>query len=60
MANETAGDKIAKSARGEDEPINADSPSVPFALVWGAYPIILILALLAILAVFWVMRSTGS
>lgn len=60
MAPETAGDKLAKSARGEDEPLDAHKPSVPFALVWGAYPIILVLALLGILAAIWLLRPAGS
>lgn len=60
MVDETATDKITKSARGEDKPLDAKQPTIPFALVWGAYPILLIIALLAILAVFWLMRSTAS
>ncbi len=57
MAIESASDKISKSARGEDKPMDARKPSVPFALVWGAYPILLIVTLLVLLAVFWAMRS---
>ena len=56
--HDSASDKIAKSARGEDEPMDAHKPSVPFALVWGSYPIILVVALLAILAFFWMMRPS--
>lgn len=59
MANDTTSDKIAKSARGEDQPISARRPSVPFALVWGAYPILLIVVLLTILAAFWMFRSAS-
>jgi hypothetical protein len=57
MAEEPTSDKIARSARGEDKPMDARRPSIPFALVWGSYPIILIVALLVILAVFWMTRG---
>ncbi len=57
MVHDTTSDKIAKSARGEDKPMDERRPSIPFALVWGAYPIILIVALLGLLAVFWMVRT---
>lgn len=56
MVTEPASDKIDKAAKGEDEPFNADHPTVPFALVLGSYPIILVVALLTILAAFWFLR----
>jgi hypothetical protein len=55
--HETTGEKIADAARGDDAPMDAKHPTVPFALVLGAYPIILVLALLAILAFIWFSRS---
>ena len=57
MVTESTGEKIAKSARGDDKPMDEHQPSVPFALVWGSYPIILVIALLCMLAFFWMMRS---
>ncbi len=57
MATENASEKLAKSARGEDKPIDAKRPTAPFALVLGAYPIALVVALLALLAFFWFMRG---
>lgn len=57
MATEDATDKLGKSARGEDKPLDAKRPSVPFALVLGSYPIVLVLALLFILAMIWFYRT---
>lgn len=44
-------EKIAESARGHDRPIDAKRPSIPYVLV-AAYPIMLVVALLAIMAYF--------
>ena len=51
MAAERTSEKIAKSARGEDKPINEKRPETPAMLV-GAYPIALVVILLLI--VMWI------
>lgn len=56
MAAEPTTDKLAKSALGEDKPINEKRPSTPFAIV-AAYPIGLVVILLIILLVTWLSRS---
>ena len=53
MVTESTGEKIAKSARGDDAPMDEHKPTVPFALVLGSYPIILVIALLCLLAFYW-------
>ena len=55
MAADPTTDKLAKSARGEDKPIDEKRPTGPFALV-AAYPIGLIVILLIILLVTWFAR----
>lgn len=50
MAAERTSEKIAKSAKGEDRPINEKHPETPAMLV-GAYPIALVVVLLLI--VMW-------
>jgi hypothetical protein len=50
MAAERTSEKFAKSARGEDKPINEKRPETPLVLV-GAYPIALVAILLLI--VLW-------
>lgn len=57
MAAEPVTDKVVKSARGEDKPIDAKRPGVPFSLVLGAYPIALVVALLIGLLVMWFARG---
>ncbi len=57
MVTEPARDPITKSARGEDKPMDAKRPTIPFALVLGSYPILLIIALLVMLAIFYVTRG---
>lgn len=55
MALKPTSEKLAESARGEDKPIDEKKPTVPFAMV-AAYPIILVVALLALLAYFFLFR----
>jgi hypothetical protein len=47
MAAERTSEKLAKSARGEDRPINEKRPAGPLMLV-GAYPIALVIILMLV------------
>ncbi|MGN6135342.1 MAG: hypothetical protein ACTHOU_12640 [Aureliella sp.] len=55
MSTKPTTQKLVESARGEDRPIDAKRPGVPYVLV-AAYPIMLVVALLAILAYFLFMN----
>ena len=49
-------EKIAESARGEDRPVDEKRPTIPYVFV-ALYPFVLVVALLALLAYFYFVRS---
>lgn len=55
MAVKPTSEKIADAARGEDKPIDEKRPAIPYVFM-TAYPIILIVALLGILAYILISR----
>ena len=49
---------IVDGIEGHDEPIGEHHPSAPFAIIFGAYPLFLILALvLALASIAWWART---
>lgn len=49
--NKTVGDVVHDAATGEDRPMEKTNPRTTFSLIFGTYPLILIIAL--IIFIIW-------